>query len=75
MERDNLINRVRNNDDRRIYNFFLTEKAKRACRKLEDHANAMHKLATLNIAKKDIEKLNKTVTNIISNLQGFLKKD
>lgn len=75
MERDHLINRVRNLDDKRIYNFYLTEKAKKACRKLEDHANSMHELATLNIAKKDIEKLNNTVTNIISNLQKILKND
>lgn len=74
MERDNLIKRVRNEDDRRIYNFYLTEKAKKACRKLEDHADSMHDAATVNIAKKDIEKLNKTVSSIISNLQEFLEK-
>lgn len=73
MERDNLITRVRNKDDRRIFNFYLTEKGKKACRKLEDHANAMHDIATLNIAKKDIDKLNKVVANIISNLQDFLE--
>lgn len=75
MERDNLINRVRNKDDRRNYNFYLTEKAKKACRKLEDHANKMHDIATLNIAKKDIEKLNMIVTNVINNLQSFLEND
>ena len=75
MERDNLISRVRNKDDRRIYNFYLTEKAKKACRKLEDHANAMHDIATMKIAKKDIEKLNKLITNIITNLQRFLEND
>lgn len=75
MERDNLITRVRNKEDRRVFNFYLTEKAKKACRQLEDYANAMHDIATLGIAKKDIEKLNKLITNIISNLQKFLNND
>lgn len=72
MERDNLIIRVRNKHDRRIFNFYLTEKAKRACHKLEDHANAMHKLSTLKIAKKDIKSLNKTISVIINNLEIFI---
>lgn len=75
MERDGLITRIRNKDDRRVFNFYLTEKAKKACRKLENHANAMHDIATLNIAKKDIEKLNNLVTHIINNLQNFLEND
>lgn len=75
MERDELITRVRNKDDRRVFNFYLTEKAKKACRKLEDHANEMHDTATLDIAKKDIEKLNKLLADIISNLQNFLEQD
>src|SRR5580658_5195988 len=33
MERDMLITRVRNKRDKRSYNFFLTEKAKNACKK------------------------------------------
>lgn len=74
MERDRLINRVRNKDDRRVFNFYLTDKAKNACRKLESHANAMHDIATLNIGQKDVEKLNKIISNIIGNLQSFLEE-
>jgi MarR family transcriptional regulator for hemolysin len=75
MERDNLISRVRNAEDRRVFNFYLTDKAKKACRSLETHANAMHDIATLNISKKDIDKLNQLTASIISNLQSFLEKD
>lgn len=75
MERDNLITRVRNKDDRRVFNFYLTEKAKKACRRLEDHANEMHDIATADIAKKDIEKLNQLLADIINNLQSSLEND
>lgn len=75
MERDNLITRVRNKDDRRVFNFYLTDKAKKACRVLESHTNAMHDTATQNVAKKDIEKLNQLLSDIIDNLQHFLEND
>jgi MarR family transcriptional regulator for hemolysin len=75
MERDGLITRIRNDDDRRAFNFYLTDKAKKACKKLEDHANTMHDIATLNIPKKDIQKLNMLVSNIIENLQKFIEKN
>ncbi|KTD10891.1 MarR family transporter transcriptional regulator [Legionella gratiana] len=74
MERDNLITRVRNKEDRRVFNFYLTEKAKDACKKLEDHANEMHGIATFDVAQKEIEELNQLITKIISNLQNFLEK-
>ncbi len=64
-----------NKDDRRVFNFYLTDKAKKACRKLEDHANEMHDVATVDIAKKDIEKLNQLLSNIMGNLQDSLEKD
>jgi DNA-binding MarR family transcriptional regulator len=73
MERDNLIKRVRNKDDRRIFNFYLTEKAKKACRHLENNANNMHEMATINIANKDIEKFNTLLGRIIHNLQDSLE--
>lgn len=72
MERDKLVNRIRNTEDKRIVNYYLTEKAKKACQSLEKHADAMHQLATTKIPKKEIEKLNKTVISIIKNLQTFL---
>lgn len=74
MERDHLITRVRNKEDRRVFNFYLTEKAKKACRNLEDHANEMHDVATVDIPKKDIEKLNSLLSQMIENLQDFLEE-
>src|SRR5580698_7840145 len=35
MQRDKLLKKIRNKEDRRICNFYLTEKAKNACKKLE----------------------------------------
>lgn len=69
MERDDLVIRKRNKDDRRIFNFYLTEKAKKACRHLEKQANAMHAAATHNISKDDIKKFNLIIKCIIENLQ------
>ena len=72
MEKSGLITRARNVDDKRAFKFFLTAKAKKACRKLEDHANAMHEIATNKLSKKDTDKLNELLSFIISNLQAFL---
>jgi DNA-binding MarR family transcriptional regulator len=74
MERDGLISRQRNTEDKRVYNFHLTEKGKKACKKLEEHANTMHDIATGDIPENDILKLNKLVSSIIENLEGFLEK-
>jgi MarR family transcriptional regulator for hemolysin len=70
MERDELVKRVRNKDDRRVFNFYLTSKAKKACQKLESHADTMNKIASASISKKDIEKLNQLLAKVIENLQN-----
>lgn len=70
MEKTGLITRKRNKEDRRIFNFYLTQKAKIACRHLEDNANAMHAIATQNISKNDIRKFNIILKCIIDNLQS-----
>ncbi len=72
MERDALIKRVRNKDDRRIFNFYLTAKAKKACQKLEGHANTMNKIANQSLSDKEIEKFNLVIMRIIDNLQDCL---
>jgi len=73
MERDGLVKRVRNDGDRRIYNFFLTEKAKKACKKLEGHAYAMQAIATKKLLKNEINNLNVLLTKVIGNVDKFLK--
>lgn len=74
MERDDLITRVRNTEDRRIFNFFLTEKAKKACQKLEGEAKTMHLLATKHFSKRAIDDLNETLLGVIKNLETFLSE-
>src|SRR3990167_1710818 len=72
MERDGLLKRVRNNNDRRVFNFYLTDKAKKACQKLEVHANTMNKIATSSLSNNDIKKFKHIIIDIIKNLQTFL---
>lgn len=75
MERDHLITRVRNKEDRRVFNFYLTEKSKTVCEQLESCANEMDAIASFNIAKNNTEKLNQLLLIMINNLQDFLKND
>ena len=73
MERDKLITRERNKEDRRAFHFYLTDKAKKACQKLEGHADAMHDIATKDLAQDEIETLNYLISTIIGNLENFLE--
>ena len=72
MERDGLIKRVKNTKDRRIFNFYLTEKAKKASQKLELHANAMNKIATSSLSNSEVKKFKEIIFIIIENLQAYL---
>lgn len=72
MERDELLIRVRNESDRRVFNFYLTAKAKKACKKLAVHSSAITEIAHQSLTKKDIEKLNELISKIVDNLQNFL---
>jgi MarR family transcriptional regulator for hemolysin len=75
MERDELIKRIRNKDDRRVYNFYLTPTAKKACRKLEDHSNAMTAIAHESLSKKDMEKLTQFIVTVVGNLERYLENN
>ena len=75
MERDKLVKRVRNKTDKRIYNFYLTEKAKRACQQLESQGKCMQDVATANFSKTAIQNINKQLLKIIDNLQEFIAID
>lgn len=74
MERDELIKRVRNKVDRRIFNFYLTAKAKKICPQLEDRACLMNKISNESMSKKEVEKLNDLLASVIENLQQFIDK-
>ncbi|SRR5579883_914717 len=74
MERDELIKRVHNKNDRRIFNFYLTPKAKNACEKLEKYSNTITEISHNTLSKDDIKKLNKFLSIIVNNLENFLGK-
>lgn len=73
MERDQLITRVRSEEDKRCYYFFLTEKAKNACRELEKQGILMQNLSTGNLPDKEVRKLNENLLYIIENLERFIE--
>lgn len=75
MERDGIIRRAPNEKDRRMFNFYLTEKAKIICQQLEQEANLIQQIATQNIPKQAIDKLNTVLSDIIGNLQTFIDDD
>lgn len=72
MERDALIKRVRNSEDQRVYNFYLTSKAKKICPKLAGHADIMSEISNQSLSKAEVNQLNELVIKVIVNLQQFL---
>jgi DNA-binding MarR family transcriptional regulator len=72
MERDNLISRIKNSEDRRIFNFYLTDKARDICKKLEYHANGMQAIAGKRLTKSEMENLKNNLLRIIDNLEAEL---
>jgi DNA-binding MarR family transcriptional regulator len=72
MERDKLIKRIRNKEDKRSYNFFLTDKAKRACKKLEGQGKLMQRIATNSFDEDCVRKLNHQLSKVVNNLQAFI---
>lgn len=74
MERDQLVTRVRSEQDRRRYHFFLTEKAKKACRELEKQGILMQNLSTSNLPDDEVWNLNENLLYIIENLERFIEK-
>lgn len=74
MERDHLIKRTKNSEDRRIFNFHLTEKARDICKKLENHSNVMHVIAAKKLNKSEIENFKDSLQVIILNLESALKQ-
>lgn len=75
MERDQLVKRVRNNEDKRSYHFYLTAKAKKACKKLEFQGITMQSIATNSFEDKHIKQLNQQLTKMIDNLQSFIENN
>lgn len=72
MERDGLVNRIRNKEDKRSYHFYLTDKAKEAYKKLQAQGNTMQQIATGPMEETVITQLNQNILKIIDNLQTFI---
>lgn len=73
MERDGLIQRKQNIEDKRYYHFFLTEKAKKACTKLEQQGFMMQSIATRDFKIAETSLLNQSLLAVIHNLEQFLE--
>lgn len=74
MERDGLVKRIRNSKDRRVFNFYLTDKAKKACQKLEVHATAVNKIASSTLSHDEVKKFKQILYKIIDNIESLLQK-
>ena len=72
MERDKLITRTRNKEDKRSYHFYLTKNGKSACEKLESKADLMQSISTGSMASKSYKQFNMQLIEIIDNLQSFI---
>lgn len=73
MERDGLIWRKQNTEDKRCYHFFLTEKAKKACVKLEKQGFMMQSIATKDFKVAETSQLNQSLLAVIHNLEQFVE--
>jgi DNA-binding MarR family transcriptional regulator len=74
MERDGLLIRARSTEDKRCTHFYLTEKAKTACRELEKQGEFMQNLATERLGQADVDSLNHNLIAVIENLALFIEK-
>lgn len=74
MERDDLVTRVRSEQDKRCYHFFLTDKAKTACRELEKQGVLMQNLSTGSLPAEQVKTLNQNLLYMIENLERFIEK-
>jgi DNA-binding MarR family transcriptional regulator len=75
MERDSLIKRIKSKSDKRCYHFYLTEKAKKACMKLQKQGKLMQAIATKTLDKNTIKLFNNHLSLIIDNLASFIEKN
>ena len=73
MERDKLVKRVQSKSDKRIYHFYLTEKAKKACKKLENEGVMMQAIATKSMKTDIVKNLNESLIVVINNLSSFIE--
>lgn len=73
MERDGLIFRVRDAEDRRVYRIYLEDTIKRSANKLLDELEDGVELYTAGISKNDIDHFRTTIRKIIENLEEYTR--
>jgi len=71
MERDGLIYRVRDQQDRRVYRIHLSESLRASSDWLINELEAGGRLYTTGISSKELEECSETLTKIIANLEKY----
>jgi len=72
MERDGLVERVKDPNDRRCFNIHLTSKAKKIAEELEKLSNEINGLATVGMSDSEVSDFNRVVLKVINNLSVAL---
>ena len=75
MQKDKLIKKIRNKEDKRSHYLYLTEKAKSICAKLEPQGKLMQNIATGSFSPECTTEINQQILKIIDNLQCFIDKN
>lgn len=73
MERDGLIYRVRDTEDRRVYRIYLEDTIKRSANKLLDELEDGVELYTAGVSQNDIDHFRTTIRKIIANLEEYTR--
>ena len=71
MERDGLIHRARDKQDRRVFRIFLSDKVKDSSDWLMNDLEESVKMYTDGISGKDLENCSKTLAKIIGNMEKY----
>ena len=72
MQKDKLIKKIRNKNDKREFFLYLTEKAKSICTQLEPQGHLMQNISSASFKHEEIVRLNKKLLVIINNLKSFI---
>ena len=71
MERDGLIHRARDKQDRRVFRIFLSDKVKESSDWLMNDLEESVQMYTAGISGKDLENCSKTLAKIIGNMEKY----
>lgn len=74
MEKDELIIRKKNPDDRRVFNFYLTTKSKKICQHLAEYSQTMTDIAHESFSENEFKQLKKLLIKIKMNIETHLEQ-